>query len=370
VTPVVDKPIGRGDSRSGIDSFRLGYQDSDADRAQRVTNRLAYVFVEENSRSQTQRAENTSEVLGQQLEASQKKLFQLEAVLRSKKEANMGSLPDQIGANLSMANGLRSSLDSYSLQLRSEQDRLSQIESQIDQMRQGGGTAPLTSAASAAVQSTQAHINRLQQELAQVRALGYTDKHPEVDRLKTEISQAQVELASVKQPAGGSQEEILMADSIYRQRIADRDSARLRIRTLQAQTQQASAQIGQYQGRVESAPMVEQDLASVQRDVDLEKERYTELKKKHENARLAEELARSNGGERFSVLYPAYPGRPANPGQATRLLLMSIALGFVLGTVLVVGRDFLDRSVHDARALQSEFEIPVLGEIPRIHGAL
>ena len=33
----------------------------------------------------------------------------------------------------------------------------------------------------------------------------------------------------------------------------------------------------------------------------------------------------------------------------------------------VIGREFLDRSVHDARALQNEFEVPVLGEIPRIH---
>jgi len=27
----------------------------------------------------------------------------------------------------------------------------------------------------------------------------------------------------------------------------------------------------------------------------------------------------------------------------------------------------MDRSVHDASVLQSEFEVPVLGEIPRIH---
>jgi capsular polysaccharide biosynthesis protein len=41
----------------------------------------------------------------------------------------------------------------------------------------------------------------------------------------------------------------------------------------------------------------------------------------------------------------------------------------VLGGALVVGRELMDRSVHDARALQSEFEVPVLGEIPKIHGA-
>ena len=69
------------------------------------------------------------------------------------------------------------------------------------------------------------------------------------------------------------------------------------------------------------------------------------------------------------MLYPAYPGRPATPGQQVKLFLMTVALGFMLGAALVVGREFMDRSVHDARALQSEFEIPVLGEIPRIHGA-
>jgi capsular polysaccharide biosynthesis protein len=50
-------------------------------------------------------------------------------------------------------------------------------------------------------------------------------------------------------------------------------------------------------------------------------------------------------------------------------MLMAIALGLVLGTGMAVAREFLDRSVHDARAL-SEFEVPVLGEIPRIHGAV
>ena len=37
----------------------------------------------------------------------------------------------------------------------------------------------------------------------------------------------------------------------------------------------------------------------------------------------------------------------------------------MLGAAAVIGREFLDRSVHDARALQSEFEVPVLGEISR-----
>ena len=53
----------------------------------------------------------------------------------------MGRLPDQIDANVQMVNGLRQQLESISMQLRSEQDRLSMLEAQIEQMKQGVGTA-------------------------------------------------------------------------------------------------------------------------------------------------------------------------------------------------------------------------------------
>ena len=41
-------------------------------------------------------------------------------------------------------------------------------------------------------------------------------------------------------------------------------------------------------------------------------------------------------------------------------MLMALASGLVLGGGVAFGREFLDRSVHDARGLQNEFEVPVL----------
>lgn len=366
----VAKPLaGGGENKNGLDSFKLGYMDSTPEQTQRITNRLAYVFVEENSKTRTQQAENTSEVLAQQVKASQERLAQIEDQLRNKKEANMGRLPEQINTNVQMVNGLRQQLDSISIQLRGEQDRLSMIESQLDAMRQGAAGGGLTSSGAASIQSSRARINQLQHQLAAERAIGKTDKHPDVVALKEEIANARAELGSAKKTDDGGRDDLLQADPMYRQRTLDRDNARLRIRTLQAAEAQARAQIGQYQRRVEAAPMVEQDLSSVQREYDLEKIRYADLKKKHDEAVNAEDLARKQGGERFSVLYPAYlPVSPATPNQP-RLLLLALALGLALGAGLVVAREFMDRSVHDAQALQSEFEIPVLGEIPRIHRA-
>jgi polysaccharide chain length determinant protein (PEP-CTERM system associated) len=367
---VVPQPIGRvsGGSKEGLDSFRLGYVDSSPERAQRIANRLATVFVEENSKINTQRAENTSEVLGQQLRASQDNLTRLQEQLRVKKQAYMGRLPDQMNANIQMVNGLRQQLESLSIQLRSEQDRLSMVESQIEQMKQGAGAGGMTSSGAAAIQQAQSRVTELQRQLAGYIALGYTEQHPDIVHTKEEIAVAQRELTSARQQSAGNNSEVLAADPLYRQKVAERDAARIRIASLQREASQARAQIGSYQARVEAAPMVEQELSSLQQDYELERARYGDLSTKHQNALMAEDLARKQGGERFVVLNPAYvPTRPVSP-DILKLMLMAVALGLVLGSAAVVGREFLDRSVHDARALQTEFEVPVLGEIPHIHG--
>jgi len=67
-----------------------------------------------------------------------------------------------------------------------------------------------------------------------------------------------------------------------------------------------------------------------------------------------------------SILYPASLPDEAVEPQPLRIMALALVAGLVLGGLGAVGREFLDRSVHDSRALENEFEVPVLGEIPRI----
>jgi len=363
---VVPRPIGTNPQRDGIESFRLGYVDSAPESAQRIANRLATVFVEENSKTKTQRAENTSEVLAQQLRASQDRLSALQEELRAKKELHMGRLPDQMNANMQMVNGLQRQQESLTLQLKAEQDRLFMIEAQIEQMRQGataGGS--MTAVGMAAITSAQTRLNTLQQQLAQYRAQGYTDQHPDVVHTREQIGNAERALAAARAAGPGAIDEVLSADAVYRQKLNERESARLRIAQLNREINQARTQINVYQARVEAAPMVESELFALTQDFNMERERYNTLATKHQDSLVAEDMARKQGGERFIVLNPAYlPSRPVSP-DVFRLLLMAVGLGLALGITGVVGREFLDRSIHDARALD-EFDVPVLAEIPRI----
>jgi polysaccharide chain length determinant protein (PEP-CTERM system associated) len=357
---------GRPDPSRGIDLFYLGYTDSDATRAQRVANRVASVFVEENSKFQTNRAENSADVLEQQVAASQARLTEIENGLRAKKQNYVGRLPEQIGANVQMVNGARSQLESISMQIRTEQDHLNLVESQIDQMQQGVGAASLTTSGAAALQSAQKRVDDLEAQLAADRALGYTDKHPDIERLQREIRQARTDLDASKVTPVANREDTLKADPMYRQKVQERDMARLHVRELQAASSSSQRQIGEYQNRVEAAPVIEQELTSLDREYSLEKARYTDLNTRYNNARMAEDLARKQGGERFSVLYAAnLPDSPIEP-QPLKIMALALVAGFVLGAGAALGREFMDRSVHDSRALETEFEVPVLGEIPRI----
>ena len=112
--------------------------------------------------------------------------------------------------------------------------------------------------------------------------------------------------------------------------------------------------------------MVEQELSGLTRAQELERNRYADLSKQLQQAQLTEDTVRKQGGERFSVLYPAnLPTKPESP-NALKVMGLAIVAGLVLGAGAAIGREFLDRSVHDARALQNEYQVPVLGEIPRI----
>jgi protein tyrosine kinase modulator len=364
----VPNPVGiaRPDLTRGIDLFYLGYTDHDAYRAQRITQKIADVFVEENAKQQTDRAENTSEILKQQLADSEKKLRGLEQQLRSRKEHYIGRLPDQMTANVQMVNGARSQLESISMQLHGEQQQLALVESQLQQMEHGIGAEAMTSSGMAMVQAAQKHVDDLQAQLAQDRALGFTDKHPDVIRLQEEIKQARADLTAAQKQTPSNRQELLKADPLYRQKLQERDIAKLHIQQLQAASANAQRQIGEYQSRVEAAPVVEQDLAALDRDYKAEMQRFNDLTANYQKAKAAEDVAVKQAGERFSILYPAsLPDKPVSP-QPLKVMAIAIVAGLVLGAAAALGREFLDRSVHDVRALQNEFQIPVLGEIPRI----
>ncbi|MCC7106596.1 MAG: hypothetical protein IT307_15775 [Chloroflexi bacterium] len=359
----VAEPVA-GTSERRLDAFILSYTDRDPARAQRVANRLVNVFVEENSRVRTTLAESTSAFLAAEVQAKQTQLAEMEARLRQSKENFLGSLPSQMEANLETLAGLRRQLETNATALRSQQDRLTMIEQQISAVEEGSAE----SQAGAFEATPESRVFDLEAALAEARR-AYTDKHPEVIRLQNSLEAAREAAAAGRMQPPANRHAQLLRNPSYRQLTSDRDQTRLAINELRLSDVAVRRQIGEYQARVEAAPRIEQQLASVQREYDRAQAQYHDLAGKLDAARTAENVARNGDGEQFAVLYAAtLPGTPVKP-IPWRVMLIAVMAGLCLGGGAALGREYLDRSVHSARDVIDEFDLPVLGEVAHIRAS-
>jgi polysaccharide chain length determinant protein (PEP-CTERM system associated) len=350
-----------------LTQFRIAYSDAAPDLTQRVANRIADVFVQESSAKRAIRSAETSMFIGAQVQESQKRLLELEDRLKLAKEASMGALPEQTSANVAMVTSLQQQLDSTGNSIRGEQDRLSAIERQLETMRAGVAAAASAPGAPIATSSAAARVMNLERLLSE--KLGtYTDQHPEIVRLRDELETAKADAAAEAERPVEDRVASLRLDPAYAQLLRDRDQANLRINGLTRQEATIRSQIDTYRSRVELAPRIEQQMATLNREYALEKDQYAALTAKLRNAETSENLVRNGGGEEFTVLARApFPTEPDTP-DTRRLLMITLLLGVCLGGGLALGREYLDRSIHDARSLE-DIDLPVLGEIPRIANA-
>ena len=348
-------------SRSDPDTFVVSYAGPTADEAQRVTNRLLKVFIERDGSNRRTRAKDTAAFLGEQLRDSERRMDEVEARLRRLKESNTGLLPDQALANLQAMSDIRQRSDNNAEALRDERDRLAAVEQQLEAARREVAADTRTPGEIAADE----RVGKLEQELAQAQR-NYTAKHPEIQRLEAQLATARIDQAQAKTSAATAGRTPQKADQTVAQLTGDRDRLRARIRELQAIEGRLPQELATYQSRVNQAPIVEQQLQPLEQAYELEKAQHQRLAERYQAAVISENLETRRAGSQFAVLYPASkPATPTRP-NVPRVFAFSVIAGAVLGGALALTREYLDKTVHDARTLQHEFDQVVLAEVPHL----
>jgi polysaccharide chain length determinant protein (PEP-CTERM system associated) len=348
-------------TRGDPDAFVVSYAGPTADEAQRVTNRLLKVFIERDAASRKSRAKETAAFLGEQLRESERRMDDVEARLRRLKESNTGLLPDQALANLQAMSDIRARSDNNAEALRDERDRLAAVELQLEAAR---GEASFDTRSEDEVKAAE-RVATLERELAQAQR-AYTSKHPEIQRLETQLATARIDMAQAKVQGTLVKRPPQKAEQTVAQLTGERDRLRARIRELQAIENRLPQELATYQSRVNQAPIVEQQLAPLEQAYELEKAQHQKLAERYQAAVISENLETRRAGSQFAVLYPASkPTTPASP-NVPRVFAFAVIAGAVLGGALALTREYLDTTVHDARALQHEFDQVVLAEVPHL----
>ncbi len=141
---------------------------------------------------------------------------------------------------------------------------------------------------------------------------------------------------------------------------------RVEVTTRQQEIKELQAKIGQYQGRLNMAPVMEQQFADVTRDYDQSKADYETLLKKKNESEMATDLEKTEQGEHFRMLDP--PNLPVKPSKPKRLVFLGagLAAGIFLGGGLALGKEKLSGKIYSEREIKNMVPFEVIAEIPPI----
>ena len=87
-------------ARRDVNSFRIAYVSDNAEKARKVTERLASLYIEQNLKDRENQADSTSQFLTTQLDEAKRRLVDQEKKLEEYKRSHAGQLPTQLQGNL------------------------------------------------------------------------------------------------------------------------------------------------------------------------------------------------------------------------------------------------------------------------------
>lgn len=338
--------------------FEVNYTGADAQKVMEVANAIAASYIEGNVKVREQQASGTSEFLRSELDKVGQRLQQKEQQVVDYKQGHMGELPEQLEANLSTLQVLQKQMEVISNDLTQARERQSSL------LRTDGLDANYSSLEKGNGQPyREAPIETLKRQLSELK-LRFSDKHPDVIRLKQQIAGMEKRLIEHDTPLPA--EEVPNHSPARSARSSEMVALEERIKSAAVSLAKVQEELALYKRRIENTPKREQEMAEMTRDYTAAKDSYANLLKRLEEAKLAGSLEQRQKAERFRLLESAvYPQQPAGP-KRLQLVLLGCVFSIGAAIALMVLWEAADSSLHRVEDLQAMTPLPILGTIPKI----
>jgi predicted nucleic acid-binding Zn-ribbon protein len=269
------------------------------------------------------------------------------------KKRHMGELPQQTDANLG-------TVERISSQLLLNSGSQTRLKERRDALARQLADAAALSPDGAGPEGKVERLARLNLELRSLRST-YSDKYPDIARLKEEIAALEREIAKPDPEA----EKRALTPQFRRIKEAEAEVAS-ELKILKGEEQRLRAAMDAYVGRVANSPQREQEFRELTRDYESTREYYNSLMKRYDEAQLAESMEQRQKGEQFRVLDPAIPGSQPSAPNRLRLILTAVALSVGLAVAAVILAEQINAACHSVDDLRSLTAAPVLLSIPLI----
>ena len=402
---VVDPRTGR--PTAATIAFQLSFTGENPAQVQKVTNELMSLYLKENLKERSEKANETSIFLRNESERLKKQIADFQAQLATFKEQHANSLPELQSLNLNMMDRTDRELSDVGNQIRVQEQTRVYLLSQLAQLKPFGADASL---------DPKTRLQALRTEYLSLQAR-YSADHPDVIRVRREIEGLEKETGQVDSSAEQlKQIDILQGElgtlrkkyspqhpdvvklerqiKALKQSASSTDSATTALSKLassaadnpdnpayvQIQTQIEAAEtqisslkkkkinleqkLGDYEQRLTETPQVEREYSFLQRDLQNAVSEYQNIRVKLTSAEIAQELEKDSKGERFVIVDPPIlPEEPISPNRPAILFLSFVlALGSGIGYAAVA--ESLDSSVRGSKGITSATGSLPLAVIP------
>ncbi len=359
------KPINAGPR--GMPGFFIMFKASDPRTAQQVCSEITSLFVSANLSAREESAEGTTDFLKQQLAEAKKSLDDQDAKLAEFERQYTGRLPDQEAANQSTLQALTMQLNAATQALDHLQENETLLQENVATLKR---EQPEANAGGISVDDRKRQLKDLMDQKQALEAT-YTPDYPDVIEINRKIADLKAQIASAPAPTEPANTAPTASSSDspqLRQAMAQLRVSQQAIATSKEEQDRIKKEIGIYEGRIDSSPVVEEQFKQVTRDHDVAMEFYRSLQKKMDDSSMATALEHRQEGEQFSVVDSA--NLPDSPAFPNRMVFAGggLAGGLVVGLLLAALLEYRDATLRTELDVWAFTKLPTLAVLSHVEG--
>ncbi len=333
---------------------------SDAENAvlaRDIVQKMIDIFVEENLSGDRDETSQTIKFLDAQLAQREQELQEAEQKRVQFEMDNLGLLPG-VGSMSQRMAAARAELGQIDSQISQASGSLAALNGQLAGMPPTIATPGIGGSGGGA----RAQLAQAQANLASARARGWTDGHPDIVAMKSEIAALRVQAA--KEPAGGGGYQT--PNPAYTSLQSMRAERQANVAALQARKNALEDDMAQLASKQTLEPGVAAEMARINRDHEVLKAQYDKLLADREQIKLRGQVESETDSVKFRVIDP--PSSPRTPAAPNRPLLLAMVLivgiGGGVGAAFAMGQ--LQTSYPTAEKLEKASGLPVIGSVSQV----
>jgi polysaccharide chain length determinant protein (PEP-CTERM system associated) len=318
--------------------------------ARDVVQKLLDIMREENIAGNRAGISTAIDDLNRQLDERKAELEQAE----QRRLAFEAQYPDLVGGSESLSNKVqqaRSELRDVDADLAAAESALAAISGQLS------GTPRTIASTGRDAVGPKAALMQAQTQLAELRARGLTDSHPDVVSTTKQVAILTRQAAAAGDDAGGT------PNPAYASLLAIKSERQASVEALQARRAALQSSFAALMASQASEPTVAAEANRISRDYDVLRQNYEKLLQDREALRTRGKVEDKASQFRFDIIQqPSVPQKPAAPNRPL-LLFGVLIVGIGAGVATAYGLGQLKSSFATPQKLERAFDLPVIGAI-------